>query len=61
MTLLEKGIDWDIYVSIEVPKLLMMGIMTVVICLESLVEKRFHPVQLLWFVDYLMAHELVYL
>ena len=31
----------------------MMGIMTVLICLESPVEKRIHPVQLLWFVDYL--------
>ena len=39
----------------------MMGIMAVVIYLESAVEKRFHPVQLLWFVDYLMACGLVYL
>ena len=39
----------------------MMGIMTVVIYLESPVKKKIHPVWLLWFVDYLMAHELAYL
>ena len=32
--------------------------MTVVIYLESPVKKKIHPVWLLWFVDYLMAHTL---
>ena len=51
MALLGKGIDGDTDVFIEVLLPLMMGIMTVVICLESPVKKRIHPVQLLWFVD----------
>ena len=61
MTLLERGIGGNMAVLIEVPLLLMMGIMTVVIHLESPVKKKILPVQLLWFVDYLMAHKLAYL
>ena len=61
MTLLEKGIDGDMDEFIEVLLLLMMGIMNVVIYLESPVKTWIHPVQLLWFVNYLMAHKLVYL
>ena len=61
MTLLEKGIDGDMDVFVEVPFLLMMGTMTVVMCLESPAEKRINPVQLLWLVDYLMACKLAYL
>ena len=39
----------------------MMGIMTVVIYLESPVKKKIHPVWLLWFVDYLFAYKMAYL
>ena len=52
MTLLERGIEGDMAVLLP----LMRDIMTVVVYLELPVEKRIHPVPLLWFVDYLMTH-----
>ena len=63
MTLLERGIEGDVAVLIEVPIAANdeYNIMTVVIYLESPVEKKIHPVWLLWFADYLMACELAYL
>ena len=61
MTLLERGIEGDMAVLIEVPTAANDGYNDHMIYLESPVKKKIHPVWLLWFVDYLMACKLAYL